>query len=39
METKEIFVAPAMEVVVFSEQDIVTTSGLGGGVVLPDDDF
>jgi hypothetical protein len=31
----ERFVEPVMEVVVFSEQDIVTTSG----IVLPDIDF
>ncbi len=36
MEAKERFVEPAMEVVVFPEQDIVTTSN---GIDLPDIEF
>ncbi len=39
MKEKEIYVEPELEIVVFSEQDIVLASGGGGGIVLPDDNW
>lgn len=46
MQTKEQFVSPTVEFVIFPKQDIVTTSGdiivqpvdQGDGIVLPDND-
>lgn len=40
MICKEQFVEPTIEVLMFSEQDVITTSGFqGGGVILPDDNW
>ena len=40
METRGKFAEPTLEVVLFSEQDVVTTSGgnsvPGGGIVMPE---
>jgi len=36
---KEIFVTPEIEIVKFAEEDIVTTSGAGDGVILPDEEL
>ncbi len=36
---KEIFVTPEIEVIRFSEEDIVTTSGIGDGIILPDEEW
>lgn len=37
MEIKIVYDAPEMEVIEFSEVDIITTSG--GGIILPDDNW
>ena len=48
MQKKKDFVQPVAEVVIFSKQDIITTSGEeedkpitggGNGIVLPDDNW
>ncbi len=48
MQEKKLFIEPELEIVRFSKQDIITTSGEeedkpitggGGGIVLPDDNW
>ena len=35
---KNIYEAPEMDIIILSNEDIITTSG-GGNAVLPDDEF
>ena len=39
MMTKEVYEIPQQEVIEFSEEDAIKTSGSGGGIVLPDDEW